>query len=976
MYKILLSFAILSSFVFAEVTPERIEKDIKLFQENCLDAEGNQIPNGYIDENFTSCYDQAKFLRNEIVLYEDNYLAQETHGRSPCSEVASPDPIIGLSADINEAIKGVKCSNQEKLDSEKSCGKAWNCNMYRSMLMVTDEFPDFIADSFQSFAKSGVKKNNYGPDCLNSDRSNCVEELVTSLAGSFWTTLSSVWDLAKAGATNLWGTITGWIDSKSDSMHASAVQNAESVEGFLDNPGKWFSDFMGKLKISVNKWITETVFCQEWEGAAHFSKCKTPLESMDCVDCESKMNATCAAVGALTSELGMMVLTAGVGNVASISAKVGAGTMRIVAQNAASKIKVLAPNVQHSIKVTDKLKKTKTGSAAVKVAQKGAGLAKLTAEQIGKLKNKTSQLIAAYEKSKVVGVITKVADVVTDPLSITTKASKLGVNLSNKVLKKVGTGKVAQRADVGMKLAQRAKRSATTQRVLKNQNKNAGKKATTKGAVANRLHKRYTGATTPKPSPTKVSGTKPSNGNSSATTRVQREATSSSSGRNQQNNTDSILTSNNNQNNRPQRNNDDSNFQVSHDTNHKKSGHDSSSHHKDGEEKKEKAGVRALGALTAADIAKKVLGNDPEDEFSESSEFSSRKGGAFDLGQDSPQKNSQNPSGSSDRTSLNKALNIGENASVQEMQEKAETLSNVYSEENRGDIVNRLQDANPGMSRSQANRAFENRRKQVEAAKERLAKMESSNESSQSYADTITQSKMTDLQSKKENLDKLISELQNEDPLAVQEAARVATANRQDQMVKPAQASSSSSARRVVSPSGQAVAARSGTSSFAGSSAGGLGASDYANYSNQGSELGIENAPRSEEPKEEVEASREIASVDPQAEEVPQLSLMDMLKLAERDDVDIYTDVKFPWSISKVEALSESAKNKLDEFSSLIDGQKVAKTKMLYKGKDSHLEVYEFSNGKKFSFLVDVNKNIELIPESRTGNIIEQFVKE
>lgn len=957
MYKILLIFISLSFNSFAQQGVSSIERDLELFYANCFGPNGEILEKNYVDESFASCADQAKYFRNEIVLYEDNYLADQMAEKSDCVEEVGDDPINDLVGNVGDVTPRVKCSNQEKLDSEKSCGKAWNCNKYRSFITGAEAvFPKFVANSVRKYAKNQVKENNYGPECLGTNKKDCLEEFATSLVGSFWSTATSVWDMVKSGASSIWN-MGGWFSKKSDSLQAAAVQNTESVTSFMDSPGKWINDFMDKIKNSVQSWIKGTVFCQEWAGTAHFSECTTPLESLDCIDCDSKMNATCAAIGALTSEFGMMFLTAGVGNIASITAKAGASTMRLVSQNAAKRINSVAPDVGLTVKTTGKTEKSKAGAAVQSVTKAAVGIGKLTAEQIAKLKGQADKLIAAYEKSKIVQVATKVADVVTDPLSITTKAANMGVNASNKLLKAVGTGKVARQAGIGIRVAKRAKTSSRVNDILKKRDNHVTKRAATKGSVASRVYRK----TTPKPTPPKPPEVKPpaanrvtSSGNNSGSRFGQRP----SSERNNQPSFDPASRSGNDQ--RRGGNSQNDQFQVSHDG--KKGGNGSGSGHekdKDTSDTVSKAGIRTLGALTAADIANKVLNKDDE-----SGSFPGG-GGAFDLPGSSEEVSAAKPA------DLNSALNMGAGASVSEMSDKADALSEVYSESNRDEIVSRLQETNPGMSRDQANAAFSKRQAQVMAAKEQLAGMQRDldvRDALKSPSDIIQQGQISELKNKKDNLDKLLANLQNEELPTAPTAQGQVQQNQGTKVVAP------SSTRRVAANSPTQVA-RGGSVGGGLFSAGGLSSSGGLG-SSEGSSGGLTaaNVPKNEEVNQSTEP--EAVEEDPQENTGPVLSMMDMLKLAERDDVDISTDVSFPWEIDKVEALSDKARKSLTEFSELVKDQKMARTKMKYRGDDSHLEVYEFANGKKFSFLIDVNKNIELIPESRTGDIIQRFVKE
>ena len=968
MYKILLSFLFLSmSFADGPVGNRSFDRDYKLFETECFDANGDSKQDAYVDEIFTSCEDLSKYLRNEIVLYEDNYL------RDGISETVSPclppeiDPVADLTGKIEDVTSKVQCSNAERLKTEKSCGESWNCNKYRSFIHGTAKLPDFITDKVKSYGKRKAKENRYGPNCLKNDQSNCLEEFVTSIAGSFWSTVTSVWDLVKTGASSLWDA-TGWFSKKSESLHTAAKQNSESVTSFMDDPGKWFSDFLDKVKLSVDGWIKGTVMCQKWEGRPHFSKCETPLESLDCMDCDDKLNATCAGIGAITSEVGLMFLTAGVGNVASISAKVGASTMRLVAQNAATKIKLVAPNLGKSTKISKKVSDNKVVKAAVATAKVAKGVASFTAAKLAKAKDKIKDFIHVVEETAVAKAVTKVIDLTTDPLRISTTIAKAGVNASNKVVAKVATGQAKRRARVGIKVHEKSKRNTNVNDILKRRDNHVGKRATAKGSYVGKAYRKSRSKTPPKGGGDKAitSKTKESNipkeTSSNPSPKTAQTSTSKQVSKKQASEVgrDQFAPSHD----KPQHH---STNQQNKNTNNKKgkdkdklaseSSEKKSTHHEEGDDNSKKGSNagRLLGAAAIADVANKVKN---------SSDVSDIFVGA---------SGSDSSSDKIDREAMLSALNIkdGQSMSQEQISSKANSLAEVYSEQNREQVVNRLQEKSPGMSRDQANQAFSKRQQQIKSAQGYLSSQNKSVAQAAPRRDVFKESKISELNNKKKDLDNLIENLKNDTTLEdlKKNAGKKVVRNAP---VKEATKSSNRRAR-ASSPQGRVAASSGGVSSgggFSGGSGGGLGqSSGGVSSSSQGSSTPAENKAEVGDVKMSTEEG-----VVPEAQKP--LSMTEMLKLAEHEDVQILTDVKFAWRIKDVEALSSTAKKSLSEFAELVESKSIARTKMKYSGKDSYLEVYEFSNGKKYSFLIDVDKNVELIPESRTGDIIQRFVSE
>ncbi len=561
--------------------------------------------------------------------------------------------------------------------------------------------------------------------------------------------------------------------------------------------------------------------------------------------------------------------------------------------------------------------------------------------------------------------MTKAIDLTTDPLRISTAIAKAGVNTSNKVVAKVATGQAKRRAKVGIKVHNKSKSNQNVQTILKKRDNHVGKRATAKGSYAGKAYSKGRSQT-----PSKGGGDKSAASRRSENNTPKEVSTSSNSStvqtktekpkrKTEEIGQDQFTASHEKPqgHNTSQQNRDSGKGKKAKDKDKEKltaeSGEKKSSHHEEGE--KDRNAGRLLGAAALVDVASKVK---------KSSEVNDIFVGA---------SGSDSSNDKIDREAMLSALNIkdGQNMSQEQINSKANSLAEVYSEQNREQVVNRLQEKSPGMSRDQANQAFSKRQQQIESAQGYLSSSNNSVAQAAPRRDVFKESKISELNNKKKNLDNLIKSLKNDTTLEdlKKNAGKKVVRNAP---VKEATKNSSRRAR-TSSPQGRVAASSGGVSSgggFSGNSGGSLG------QSSGGMSSSSQESSTSAVSKAEVGDAKMSTEEGSTPEAQKSLSMTEMLKLAEHEDVQILTDVKFAWRIKDVEALSSTAKKSLSEFAELVESKSIARTKMKYSGKDSYLEVYEFANGKKYSFLIDVDKNVELIPESRTDEIIQRFVSE
>lgn len=463
-YKILLiitiSFtsAVLASTEFNEEDVKHFLSTVDRFDQECLDKDGNLNQRSYIRGRVKSCSSEAKFIQKEYEFFSEyldsNPEAYNTYLKctKKRKEVRS---IASLTESVLEVSQKVSCTNEEKLAKKASCVESLACNTLRSIQSIKPVLPYLLRFGVSRYVNNVVENKGYDKtSCLDSSRSDCLTEIWSSFAANILATGKSLWSLIKKGGSALFG-MTDYISKKGDEAHVAMVQKESSIRQFISDPFGWISDFMNKVKYSVQSWMKSSVFCQKWEGVPHMSRCEEPLESMDCMECTSVANATCAAMGVVASELGIAALTAGLGNVASAGLKFSPKLLSVVSRQVRRKVGRVAPAMKGIIKARKKRPtkskiislartKSKSKSKSISKAKKVASVA-LKAGSIAKAfakKNvkKVLSAITNFQTKVAENKIIKKASAVADKLNVvgrwSEKAAAKGIKISNKLLRR------------------------------------------------------------------------------------------------------------------------------------------------------------------------------------------------------------------------------------------------------------------------------------------------------------------------------------------------------------------------------------------------------------------------------------------------------------------------------------------------------------------------------------------------------------
>ena len=441
------------------------------FEMYCVDQSDELREDVYVSDEFFSCRESLEYLKAEFKNREELMTSNPDVYKQfqDCVEHRDSPKVVPFVAEVQKVADGLTCNESEKKDFEKDCGKAWECNKLRAIKDGASLLPRVVRNPIQKYVRNTVKAKSYDSECIADGKSNCVKDFVYAFAANLWSSASSVWSLVSSGAKSLFS-VSSWFDSEADKLHAKAIQSKKDVEDFWDNPGKWFSNLIDNIKKGVDDWVRTSVFCAKWEGKPQFSKCLQPLENYDCIDCDDKINATCVAIGAISSEVGVAFLTAGVGTAASLTARAGAKTLAVVAGKVSSKVKAVAPSFSKSTKAS------KVSSVSKVAAAVGAGVSKSTAvaakiysvtsEKALRVKEKIEKISKAVGESKVVMVTKAIVEKGNIPGRLSEKIAEKGVLAGAKVVSTVGKGAVKADAEKIVKIAQRAKNSDRAQKLL------------------------------------------------------------------------------------------------------------------------------------------------------------------------------------------------------------------------------------------------------------------------------------------------------------------------------------------------------------------------------------------------------------------------------------------------------------------------------------------------------------------------------
>lgn len=426
------------------VENEELEERIDTFLSLCSeDADPKELP----PTPEYSCSLEAEVLGPIIEKFEkEGSLTPASEVAANCAEHPGVIP-RSIVDNFTEDLTGeLQCRKEDVEFYEQSCAEEFQCNLIRSGISASEVFPDMVEKPIREFLESKAMGASDTKHCLDENRSNCLTEVWTALVANITDTMSSLWSLAKTGWNSLWN-LSDFFDRKSDELQVAASQKKEDVVSFWRSPGEWMYKKFDGLKESVEDWMKESVFCQEWQGTPHMpdSKCVRPLETFGCINCGDMTNAFCAAAGVLVSEIGLVIATAGTGTAVSIAAHMGVKAAGKAALKVSAKVASVAPKMSKLSRAgasTGKMSKVTTKAKVLAEASVEASrvIVRISSEKLTHAK----ELIGKYKdgllNSRAAQVTLKAVDVASAPMIVLDKAAEMGIIASERLMSRVVPG--------------------------------------------------------------------------------------------------------------------------------------------------------------------------------------------------------------------------------------------------------------------------------------------------------------------------------------------------------------------------------------------------------------------------------------------------------------------------------------------------------------------------------------------------------
>ncbi len=708
-----------------------LENSIKNFEERCLDENGNVDESKLNPDSLNSCDVDGQFVIDEILLFEDEISQNlETIKESACQHPEEVSELEELSSAATLAASHVECRKDQIELQKESCGKAFMCNVGRSAVRLATSsvlMPKVVKKKLRGMAYE--KMNSIAKDCAKEGDSDCIKEFVNNMLASLMSTATALWDLAKQGVKSLFS-FSGWFDKKSDKAHQAMNETKEDVDSFLDNPFDWIGKKMAQIQNAIDGWIKSSVLCQKWEGEPHLSKCEVPLYSYDCIDCETRVNAFCAAAGAIVSEVGIAVLTAGAGTAISLGVRAGGVALRAAAKKAAKKIGFTKPKIPVHIGAA---KTSVVASTMMMAAQKAYQIGSTT---LAKVKQQYASMKAAVEKVKQIkavrvanAVVTKTVETVADPTTLLAKVTDKAYVKTATMLSNSNSRTLSTLAKMDVRQAKKAKTDTAAKEAFRNKSRTpanvrvavAGKKLSSKANAVS-------GASTDGPTITSHN----------------QKPTDHGLGRK----SDTHHSTTGNERNRvaPER------PQVSSDRTRGEK-HKNDDHHQEGEHDLASRAVTkgvqlgSIATVKAAEISAVANREDTptrEDERQNALEDFESKREEFAEKQRKREKEKARKKARSEavlaaqkpiktNSDLKKSLGITENIDLNDrnqreaVERKISSLQDVYSESNRSNVINDMMAKDSTLSREAASQRFSQRQQELQSANDYLKRSSSTN---------------------------------------------------------------------------------------------------------------------------------------------------------------------------------------------------------------------------------------------------------
>jgi hypothetical protein len=455
---------------------------LEKFKATCMDQNGNLRNDVLVKDELYSCRDEYKYLMAE---FEEREKLMTQHPEvyekyNDCIAKQNEPKVTSFAEQGEDIAEEVSCLKEEAKEVEKDCSESWQCNKYRTILDVADVLPRVIEKPIRNYITGQANSKGYSKSCLNDDKSNCMEDFMNALVDSLWTSVTSIKDLAVAGAKSLFN-MFDFFDSEAEKNIVKMEQSVEDVESFMDSPGKWISDFIDKIKTGVVSWIKSSVFCQEWKYNSEFAEgeapastgvartCVKPLEDFGCIDCEDMIDATCIALGGLTAEVGVAFFTAGVGTAASFGARASAKGLAVASSKVLSKINTRMPKFAKSSKA-NKIDKSKAAIMIGNQINKSTEIAKkiysVSTASAKAMKDKMDAIKFAIQENKVVKVTSNIIEKGNIPAMVSNKIAEKGAVAGAKITSKVAKGSIKKEADLIVKASQKTTRTKRAQGII------------------------------------------------------------------------------------------------------------------------------------------------------------------------------------------------------------------------------------------------------------------------------------------------------------------------------------------------------------------------------------------------------------------------------------------------------------------------------------------------------------------------------
>jgi hypothetical protein len=313
---------------------KEFEARAERFVENCLNEAGEFVDR-IIDESASGyvCSIERDALQARLEDF-DGYLDKlgDSGIRLQCEE-QDPLPLdsIILAMQGTKAAEDIVCGGRTPA-SEESCTEAYMCNSMRSLdtvLRVHPLVPNRLHSRIRTGLENFAESREFSKDCLDSEKQDCLSELVMGLVSS----LASIGDVLYGAGKKAVSSIGGFFRNVTERSYWAAKRDAlanisistpnifASFEGFPMKIVDAVTEKVGNLFNAVNHWIKTDVFCARWEGTPHFSECLEPMESYGCLDCDTRVNGVCMAVGVIGFDAILLFATAGSGNLIAAAAK-------------------------------------------------------------------------------------------------------------------------------------------------------------------------------------------------------------------------------------------------------------------------------------------------------------------------------------------------------------------------------------------------------------------------------------------------------------------------------------------------------------------------------------------------------------------------------------------------------------------------------------------------------------------------------